>query len=345
MKRNTPKKLRYMMIRRRQLKRKLFTKRVVKSIPSAYPRKVVTMPTIVDLYRSKNHRLLMIALNRLRKGAPKNGVVLDFSHTVLITASGGILIRAEVDRLVTRLGKAAIRLRLPQIIAGKSNQRSKIATAVLQKIGLISMLGYPDQPTEHYTNVDCWEAEQGETADGSLVDALLDKIDSVITVETRRRLYRGAVEALANVCEHAYPHRREDGLAIKDTRWWMFSAIMEERLVILVCDLGVGIPKTVQKTQPPSLLGKIFATFGYNATNDSKWIKTATLVKRTRTMEGYRGHGGTDLRAIVESEAGAFLSIFSNKGYFKLSQTTETLRERPDSIMGTIVEWSIKVDI
>ena len=123
----------------------------------------------------------------------------------------------------------------------------------------------------------------------------------------------------------------------------MFTAVQDNKLVILVCDLGVGIPNTIRDTQPDSLIQQIFAKFSFFANTDGSWIKVATLVKETRTGLTNRGKGGSDLRSIVDKFDKATLTIISNKGQYnyrkhKLNsgkvEPTESVYDNKRSILG-----------
>lgn len=343
MKRNTPRKLLYERIIRGQLAR---ARRKIKTgkTPLNRIRLCIPAPKIIDLYNPRNHKLLISFLQRIRAAANnKRGVFISFDKTHRITAAGGILLLAEIDRLVKFYGTSRIKASYP-VSDINSGDQADIAKSVLQKIGLYTLMGYPDSPIKDFPSVSCWESVSGDTADGSLVGTLLNKIDDILLPTLKRKLYRGAFEALANSCEHAYMSSRNDEKLIDDRRWWAFTAKKDDRLTVLVCDLGTGIPNTIQHTQPPDLLSKILSIIKVSATTDGAWIQAATMVKKTRTQQSHRGKGGGDLRSIVESEEGAVLSIFSNRGRFRLSNNAEIYHDHKSSILGTIVEWSVKVE-
>ncbi len=344
MKRNSPERIHYFEILRGQKDRYQKKPNKPRRKEMLGGRTKVTAPPVIDLYNPRHHKKLTKFLSDVRQAiTTKKGVYICLRDTHAITASGGILFLSEIDRLVNRFGTAKIRASIPKPIADNFGGKRRVAQAVLQKIGFYRLLKMSTGYAGEYEHVRCWDCVSGTMADGSLIGHLLKNVKSYINATRQRSLYRGACEALSNSCEHAYTGIRNDGLNIEDKRWWMFTAIRDGKLTVLVCDLGIGIPNTIHKTQSSNLLDKIFKIIGYNASTDGAWIQTATLVKRTRTQESHRGKGGSDLRMLVENDPEAVLSIFSNRGRFHLSEKGEKVLDYTNSIYGTIVEWSIKV--
>lgn len=304
----------------------------------------ITAPAVIDLYRPSNHTELMEFIGKLRSVvASQQSVFICFRHTTTITAAGGLMLLAETDRLVKHFGAHKLKASYPKISTDKFGKKNQTAESILNKIGFYSLIGQPTRNVHQAQNVRCWEAVSDTRAEGAIAGKLLEKIDSSVDSQRKRKLYKGCIEALSNACEHAYLDIRKDGLHIEDKRWWMFIAVMQNKLAVLVCDLGVGIPNTIYKTQTPDFLDRIFKSLGIVQKSDCELIKTATLIKRSRTEKDYRGKGGADLRYLVESDIKASLSIFSNKGRFRLSPQGEQIYDNKLSIKGTIIEWSIEL--
>jgi hypothetical protein len=355
MKKNTESKIHTDSILRGQKSRQ-DRKRLIKEKKGFSPEKrtpigFVAAPSILDLYFPKNHNKTTEFLRSLRAAARRQKKVhICFRNTKAITASGGIIFRSELDRLVTSFGAAKFKILPPQQRRDKYGHPDPTVESVLIQIGTFKLLNQSERKIRPLpANVDCWNVECGTAAEGSIAGTMLKAISARIPNKTRGSLYRGAIEALSNCVEHAYRETREDGLNIEDKRWWMFTSIQNNRLIVLVCDLGVGIPNTIRDTQEAGLIQLIFEKFGFKANSDASWIKTATLVKETRTKETNRGKGGGDLRNLVSIDKSAVLSIFSNKGQYRCSTVrntraeTEILLEHKHSIFGTIVEWSVEM--
>lgn len=364
MKKNTIQSLRYQEIVRHHRFRRYARGRYKHS--KKQDRILLQAPVNIDLYNPANHALLcdfLIALRETSKA--KCGITISFRDTKTITASGAILFVAEVDRLVQHFRllnyPSKFKALYPPPKVGKNGCQERLVESILNQVGFFKILGMSMRKCPEYQNVNCWRAASGLTADGSLMGSLIEQIKpEKLDQDFQKALYRGVIEAISNSVEHAYTSKRHDGLDIDDRRWWMFTAETNGRLVVLVCDLGVGIPNTLKHTQRPETLRRILDMLKESAfSTDGLWIKAATLVKKTRTLESHRGKGGSDLRLIIERIQGEanlahnpVLSIFSNKGRFRLSnvagrlfrnspKSIESIHDHKRSILGTIVEWSI----
>lgn len=358
MRKNTPKRLWYSAVIQRQ-HLNLINKKTRKAIKESRRRKrapkvTVYAPPILCIYNDKNHTKTTDFLQDLRNACKieKQIVTICFRNTQGITAAAGILMLSEVDRLVSRYGSSRFKVSAPVKKIDKFGNSKNTVDMVLHQIGFYRLLGQtPLQPANLPPSVECWNVESGVVAESETAGQMLKAISSRLPKATTSSLYRGAVEALSNCVEHAYPSIRQDGLNIACKKWWMFTAIISGRLVVIVCDLGVGIPNTIHHTQSASLIQQIFSMFGFTANSEAGWIKTATLVKETRTQETNRGKGGGDLRNLIKVDTSARLSIFSNKGRYlhatvaskngKGTLSPEYLMDHKNSIFGTIVEWSV----
>lgn len=357
MKKNTRKKLIRDFIIRKRINRFLIKNSNGKKKTSIKDQFIfVRVPPVLDIYNKDNHTRTTNFFNQLRLQSKQTSkrVRICFRDTKRITAAAGILLVAEIERIVSHYGKWKFRATYPNATRDRFGSLDYTVESILNQIGIYKILGQHQRSMHPVPlNVGCWQAQSGTMAEGETAGVMLKSIASKVPRSTTTSLYRGAIEALANSVEHAYTGIRKDGLDIISNKWWMFTATMNNRLVVLVCDLGVGIPNTIRKTQTQSLLNHIFETFGYKAESDAGWIKTATLVKETRTEAHNRGKGGGDLRNLVKIDKTAKLSIFSNRGYYahttlvtKSERTTaspEYLWEHRNSIFGTIVEWSVEM--
>lgn len=372
MKKCTEDRRRHQLIRQGQLRRWLKRNKWANlressrknSSRKSKPRKILIAPQHIDLYRKDNYEALCSFLIEFRSAASQNsGVIVSFRNTETITAAGGILFLSEVDRAVTKYGRQRVKAIRPPSTTAKHGRKIQLVESILNQIGFFTLLGDKNRNCPTYHNVECWRSAQGIKADGQVAGELLNTVPAEFLDQDKLKgLYRGVIEALSNSVEHAYPSGRSDGRDALDRRWWMFTAITESALVVLVCDLGVGIPVTIKNTQPRGFLQHLLSMVRLGNANDpdnatdADLIEAATLVKRTRTAKTHRGLGGSDLRQLVEgskaipSTKNSGLSIYSNKGRFRLyhrdgTGITSEKRDHRNSILGTIVEWSIEVNV
>lgn len=322
----------------------------------------VHAPPKLDLYSPKNHEAFVAFLNDLRASVRSNKkTLISFRNSTRITASAGLMLVAETDRLLKAYPESRIRCSCPpKIITGKYKTNVNLVEGALNKIGFFRLIGQPNNITSKSTSVSMWKQLSGHTADGSLADSLLKTLSDKISDASRRKIYRGAIEAIANCVEHAYPYARKDGLNIVDSRWWMLVGIDNSDLCVIVCDLGVGIPETLPKKHPEKLLDMIRNSFGIFDSSDSEMIRASTHIRQTRTKMNNRGKGGKDFRSITRNFPTASLIIRSNKGSFFITgeeakpfksassrrfvqgtKNMESTLEHKTSIHGTLIEWNV----
>ena len=356
MKKKTVKHTHYETVLRQQRERRQGKEHIKrKKKDNRKKRLPIIAPQYIDIYDIKNANKFLKFLGDIRSaiGVRRQNILISFRDSKRITAAAGLLMLAEVDRLVKKYGASTINATKPPPVYNQFHQESRTLEAALNQIGFYELLQQKENNIPKPDNVSCWSVARGTSTDSATAGHMIEKINASIPEKSTRALYRGAIEALANSVEHAYTGIRSDSLNILDKRWWLFVGVFEGTLAVLVCDLGVGIPNTIRKTQEKSFLEKIFTRFKFSASNDADWIKAATLVKETRTADSYRGKGGDDLRAIVRSDKKAALSIYSNQGVYRLRNSTakkgvqapaERLYNQKRSILGTIVEWSVGLE-
>jgi len=321
-------------------------------------REVIFAPSAIDIYNSINYEKTVKFFSEIREwaGTRKHPITICFRNTNRITAAACLLLLAETDRILTANNSSTlIKCFKPQPFRDAKNNLRYTVEAVLNQIGFFELINTPIRKIPTEPHVECWMHATASLSDGSIAGPLLDNYKDSLPQHLPRILYRGAIEAISNSVEHAYMFERGDNIPFTEDRWWMFSGIINGRLAVVVCDLGVGIPRTVDKTQSASLFAKVFEKFNFVRSGDSSLIKAATLIKQTRTMEGHRGKGGGDLRKLIDTENTANLNIFSNKGVYqykspktlssgKQLKPIEVLFDHKRSIFGTVIEWTIELE-
>jgi hypothetical protein len=243
---------------------------------------------------------------------------------------------------------------------GKYKNTDRAIEAVLQQIGFFKLIGQPERAPTNRADISMWRQESGILADGTLAGRLLNCLPSSVSKRSKAQLYKGAIEAMANSADHAYPIAEDASISI-DNRWWMLVGLNQSSLTLIVCDLGVGIPVTLPKKHPDTMLQSIFRTFGIVGNGDAELIHASTFIKRSRTNQTHRGKGGADIRSITEHFPSALLSIRSNRGCYVVAGPEYQGRVRPDyrtidgtddrewsasydgSIRGTMIEWTVSL--
>jgi hypothetical protein len=147
-------------------------------------------------------------------------------------------------------------------------------------------------------------------------------------------------EAVTNTRKHAYPKIKS---ALNN--WWMFSQASDEALEVVICDLGIGIPKSLlTKPEMRDFFRKLMMV-GRPSSHDKDLIKIATSTNRSSTGLEYRGKGLPQmLDFIKESDHGGF-RVHSGFGCYTFDATTKRDKAMTyqHPIKATIVQWTLKL--
>lgn len=313
----------------------------------------IIAPVSIDLYSPKNYDIFCGFISSVKECLlSSKGVYICFRTTKKITAAAGIVLVAEFDKIVGRFGKYKVKATFPVPIRDKFGNEKRTVESILNRIGFFNLIGKTERNISEAADVRCWTHMTGSTADGESAGKILSLVQEMLPANVRKDLYRGSIEALSNCVEHAYIDHDDYCFEDKSKRWWMFASIYYDRLVLIVCDLGVGIPNTIYKTQNESIIKDILDKFGITGSREGELIKVATHVKETRTNMKHRGWGGQDIRSPIRDGRDANLSIFSNRGRYRCSNKRkltgdvvpmETFYDNRKSIGGTVIEWSVKI--
>jgi hypothetical protein len=327
-------------------------------------RGLVDAPVKLDLYSPKNHRAFVMFLQNIVQTVRTNDkTFINLRHCTRITAAAGLLLVAEVDRLKKAFPLKSIKCINPETPKnGPGKSDANLVESALNQIGFYKIIGQENNKIASAGSVKKWRQLSGASADGTLASSLLQTLSTEVSPQVLKKLYRGAIEAIANCVEHAYPTARQDGLNIDDPRWWMLVGRDEAHLTIIVCDLGVGIPSTLPTKHEASFLSSLKTLLGVTGSTDSEMIRISTHIKETRTKLSNRGKGGKDFRSMPANFPSSYLAIRSNKGAFFITgkehapfkgvssrkyvpgtDRSESMIEHENSIRGTLIEWAIPI--
>lgn len=327
----------------------------------------IQTPAELDLYSKQNFEHFCRFISNLREMSKYNDrIVLCFRHTYQITAGAALRLLSEVDHLQTTNPTLSFGCSIPARKRGKYKNTDRVIEEILQQIGFFTLIGQPERTPTKQANIAKWKQLSGDLADGSLAGSLLNSLPSSISKKSKSHLYKGAIEAMANSVDHAYPDAEDnpnpqDYDSIGENRWWMLVGVDSNNMTLIISDLGVGIPFTLPKKHPDSLLKSIFTRFGIIGNADADLIHASTFIKRTRTNQTHRGKGGADIRSITEHFPTALLSIRSNRGCYVVGGAgrssaipdgydaiadaggREWTASYNGSIRGTLIEWTVSL--
>ncbi len=292
-------------------------------------------PAVFTLMSSGREKLMkqIRALRRLVSEA-KGPLRLDFSATSKLHSGAMLLFSAELRRLFKHFPGVAQSVRCNVSKVPKVQQ-------VFKQIGLLKLLRRSSwiQPTD--SDVVHWKFTHGNKVEGVKFEEVLGELTSKIEDQVQTELYEGFIEAMNNVLHHAYIGIRQDGLNVRDdNEWWMFSQQKDDKITVVFCDLGLGIPTTLP-VKKEALWKRLVSL---NLTSDADVIEHALEDSVTRTRKEERGKGLKQLVDVVSQTAIGEVAIFSNRGalFYKVGGVIKK-QNYSDSIFGTLIHWTIPV--
>lgn len=217
----------------------------------------LTAPNSLDIYIPQNRtKFIQFIADLKQRATTAKKINISFRNTTNISAAAALLLVAQTSRLVTARPELCIKCTWPPVVAGgKHKNSSNLVESALKQIGFFDIIGQQSSKQTNQPTVRMWRIVAEDTAKGQLAASLLKIIKDNFSQADQRKLYRGAIEAISNCVEHAYPDAGEQD----DKRWWMLVGIDNEHITVIVCDLGVGIPVTLPKLHSESILKRIFS--------------------------------------------------------------------------------------
>jgi hypothetical protein len=302
--------------------------------------KTISGPNELGCHSSDGMNCLLPWLAKLRVTTVNQDqpVFIDFSKSKKAEVVGFILMQAEIDRIKSIKGDNFIRGNSP---------KDPVTAQVFHQVGLSKLLGIRENIPITDKDVVYWKHTHGTKIDADKAGKLIVEIaqlhnldDDVIDI-----LFTGVGEAITNSVMHAYPDDGKNTRFYGKKKWWMFTGINENMLHVIVCDLGIGIPSSLKNKHPD-----LFQRFKYlfKSENHSELIEIAMEEGRSRSEQPHRGLGMVELKKFINFTHNGHLGIFSQKGVYVYQgdgkENIERSRNLKDSIMGTVVAWSVPLD-
>jgi len=295
---------------------------------------IIQAPELLSLEGEKNRSDCVRFIKNLGKYCAEDNkrVLVDFTRTDRLISDGTLMFRAYLCKAVSDKSASTV-------IKCRQSRNLKI-NEVLKQIGVFELLGQHPKITPHHKDVINWRYAQGAGALGEKYEDILGQYDGAITDALKDGLYVGLTEAMTNTRQHAYPDSENDEDYYSGVNeWWMFSQEMGNRLYVVFCDLGVGIPGSLPSKRP-NLWKNIKQKFG-SAPQDSKIIEEAIKYSQTRTEEKHRGKGLKQLTNVLENTLGGILYVHSNHGCYTSREGEIATYDYRNSISGTLISWSL----
>lgn len=260
-------------------------------------------------------------------------VVIDFRSTIDLYPCGTLYFVANLDSLL-------------DVYAGRISctfPKSDVVEQLFQHIGVLEKLGRQPRLQITAENVVNWHYATGTDASTSAFKALLMQHEEAMGgLVTRSELYDCMSEAVTNTRKHAYPNKHGGS----KSRWWMFSQAEGANLTVVICDLGIGIPKSLMtKPEMRDYLRKLFLV-GAQHKHDKTLIKIVTSSSRTSTGLAYRGKGLPQMLDFIRKGTNGGFRTQSGYGCYNYDavkhEDKAVTYHRP--IKGTLIQWTLSLN-
>ncbi|WP_180089478.1 hypothetical protein [Acinetobacter sp. YH12219] len=281
---------------------------------------------------------------------------LNFKDTKLMYSDGTLYLLAELETLT---------LINPDITFKIIPSDEKIVNQVLEQTGILKLLkqSIKFDDDEFDESVKYWNYSSGHNSEIDSADSMLDDFDEILSEDTSKNIFTSLTEALTNCHHHAYEEKRIPTESKSIKKWWLFSQERDGVLTVCVCDLGIGIPRSLTRNAPNVKEDWFTRLKGFITENKGKYdkdsaaIKAAIEIGNTRTNLPNRGKGLNQIINKINTmcEHRASIAIYSNKGSYIINRgfvtdlpTTDIINgiaiPYTESIEGTVIVWHIPLD-
>jgi hypothetical protein len=200
-------------------------------------------------------------------------------------------------------------------------------------------------PEADREDVKHWRFATGVASEGVKGGTMLAGYEGRLAEGLTSDLYAGIVEAMTNTVHHAYPD--EGGRDLRrfiGKRWWAISQERDGELSISICDLGIGIPRSLPRsaTFTSATVRAAWKALGLDS-SDASAIRVAVELGRTSTGQKGRGRGLAEIVAAANLSAEGRVLISSNKGVFTSFDGKTHAYNHAQSIRGTLIHWTVRI--
>lgn len=307
---------------------------------------IITLPAKLNFEENYEETTshLQLLRNAVRNFRPVR--LLDFDYIEEISPSAALVLASEVDRWNQKVGG-----RLKARVEGWNEDIKRL----LCQMGYFELLRIP-KPDEPWPNgnMTFLEFKRGKVSNlesAVLAKLLRQEIEELVNQKIKKHfLFEGLSEAITNVGQHAY--QNANFLTVQ--QWWVSASFdsKTKTLCVTFYDQGDGIPATIPKSTWFQNVKDVVASWkDFSSWTDSRKIMGAMEIGRTSTGRSERGKGLQNLVEFARAHQGGRLSIYSLCGMYRQTfrleettvQVTSDLRDNKNSIGGTLIEWSVKL--
>ncbi len=268
-------------------------------------------------------------------------VVIDMSGVRRMIVDAALLFKAELSRLQQLRGVHI------EAIAPMSHRTQE----VLKQTGIDKLLNLKIEVAPMREDVIHWRIAEGPRTGVDPVDLepMMADIENVTGLATHP-VYQGIIESIGNCAEHAYKSHPEVTWSMpKSPSWWVFQQVKDGVLVVVVCDLGIGVNRALPLTlaNEQGLMKKLMHVVRKTKGADTRALLAAMEYGRSSTGLHERGRGMKNAHAVINDHGEGDFYAISNKGcyVYRKSSATAVGESRAVklrySIHGTIMGWRL----
>ena len=312
--------------RRRKQKLKLTVNQPAAQIVKV---KTVIAPEFFGLSDSDHREKLLSFIKKIKNHLSKGYKVdISFAETRKLLPCGTLWATAKIENLIKHYPNK-LTCNYPE---------DGIVEQLFQHIGLLQKLGLTSKKVDiNHDSVRHWHYVEGTSTDNiSHFSELFKTI--ALPEELKSGLFDSMSEAVTNTVQHAYDSN-------DPKEWRMFAQKNDGHLDVALCDLGIGIPKSLR--QKPELKEWLTSPVQTSKRNrDESLLEVAIQSSRSKTRLPHRGKGLKDMLEHVKSGKVGGFRVFSGKGVFNYSasEKIETTKHFRTPIRGTLIEWQIPLE-
>lgn len=300
----------------------------------------IRAPAEFGLIATYTRTMLLRFLRTLERRTLVEGrrVYIDFTDTCKMNADGTLLFKAELGRIYhTWRARRLVKCNYPV---------NHVVEQVLQHLGLFKMMNCKSRMEITAEDVRYWRTASDTNVVGERTLPFVEEFQKSFPNTDSATFYGGLVEAITNCKQHAYTQKRYDSTDMPiSPRWWLFQQIKDGKHTVAICDLGIGIKRSLLEGRKwtVALVDNMLAALRL-VKSDASYIKAAMELGKSKTNKEHRGKGLQDVKNVIDSNGNGSMYIFSNKGIYAYSpskEPPESLWDRTDSILGTLIMWEI----
>lgn len=271
-------------------------------------------------------------------------IVIDMSGVRRMVVDAALLFKAELSRLTQLRG---IRIEAIAPVSHRTQQ-------VLKQTGIDRHLNLSIELEPSREDVIHWRIAEGPRAgvDPRLLEPMMEDIEKVTGLATHP-VYQGIIESIGNCAEHAYKdHPDVTWRMPENPGWWVFQQVKDGVLIVVVCDLGIGVNRSLPLTlaSEQGLLRKLMHFVRRTKGDDARALLAAMEYGRSSTGLQQRGKGMKNAHAVINDHGEGHFYAISNRGcyvYRKASRSAEGEQRAVKlrhSIHGTILGWRLPLE-